>query len=362
MWFKQVQIYSLSESIPYQPEQLGERFTPLAFRPCLPTLPMTQGWVPPVSVDSFDDSVSLATTEMIPSSGVLSGEGVTINGVQSIVEEDAIMDEQESIAASIPALVYGLQGYQLFCMQIEEKVLPPIVVQQTLAERVAIMATERDSPVSPREKRSLKEAIILDLLPKSFSKRSKVYGYIDTQQGWLILDTASRTKAEQFVTLFKRSYPQVDCYPLATQSLPPLLTRWLLHQDIPTDFMIEKACLLKDPNQQNRQIRCQNQDLSASPIIDLMKAGCQVHELALSWRDQIEFVLGSDMTLKSLRYQDAVLNEAREALDETPAQRFAADFAIMSDALSQLLTELYAAVAKQEPSSRRVADPLLAAA
>ncbi len=63
-------------------------------------------------------------------------------------------------------------------------------------------------------------------------------------------------------------------------------TSWLVNQDNPTEFSVEKSCVLQDPNQENRVIRCQMQDLFAGSIQSLIKDGCHAIQLGLCWHDR----------------------------------------------------------------------------
>ena len=117
------------------------------------------------------------------------------------------------------------------------------------------------------------------------------------------------------------------------------MTRWLLDGSYPNSMGLEKACVLLDPNHIGRMIRCQQQDLSAHTVQALLKDGYEVSQLALSWQDQVSFVLNDDFSLKSIKYQDKLL----EIAGEEPAnvqEKFEADFVIMTKVLSNLLGDL----------------------
>ena len=45
----------------------------------------------------------------------------------------------------------------------------------------------------------------MTLLPRAFSKFTKLYAYIDTKNRRIVLGTANAKKAEQFITMFKKS-------------------------------------------------------------------------------------------------------------------------------------------------------------
>ena len=141
------------------------------------------------------------------------------------------------------------------------------------------------------------------LLPRAFSKYTRVYAYIDTKNHWLVLDTITPSKVEKFLNLFKKTFSEVNCQCIDTQKIAPLLTRWLKHNNVPPAFEIEKTGVLKDSHQQGRMIRCQQQDLQAPGIQSLLKDGYEVHQLSLNWQEKMRFVLVDDFTLKSICYQ-----------------------------------------------------------
>ena len=291
MWFKQTQIFQLSPFVRFDADGLSDQLQPLVFTPCLPSLPFSCGWVPPLE------------------------------------QEDA-------------PLVHGVNGYMLLCLQLEEKILPAAVIRQAVEEKAKEIAALRDRKVSQKEKYALKDEIIQTLLPRAFTKLSRIYAYVDTKNHWLVLDTASAPRAEKFLELLKRSLPATSMQPLLATKLTGALTRWLLHQNYPQAFAIEKSCVLSDPRKQSRVIRCQQQDLSANGIQWIIKDGCEVTQLGLSWRDHVQFVLADDFTLRSIKYQDEVIAQAKELEPETKQQQFAADFFIMTEVLSTLLRDL----------------------
>lgn len=291
MWFKQTQILQLSPALRFDTEALCDHLQPLTFTPCLPSLPFSCGFVPPLE------------------------------------QEDA-------------PLAHGVNGYMLLCLQLEEKILPATVVRQAVEEKAKEISALRDRKVSQKEKYALKDEIIQTLLPRAFSKMSRIYAYVDTKNNWLVLDTVSKPRAEKFLELLKKSLPATSMQPLIATKLTTALTRWLSHENYPETFTIEKSCVLSDPRKQSRVIRCQQQDLSANGIQWILKDGCEVTQLALSWREHVQFVLADDFSLRSIKFQDEVIAQAKELEPETKQQQFAADFFIMTEVLSALLKDL----------------------
>jgi len=293
MWFKQAQIFQLSKPISSDIAALEEQLESLVFRPCLPSIPSSHGWVSPIDKENAP-------------------------------------------------LVHAANGYLLICMQLEEKVLPAIVVRQALNEKIKELVAEQNRKISQKEKYALKDEIIQTLLPRAFSKMSRIYGYIDTRNHWLVIDTITSSKVEKFLALLKQLSGEISYHAIETKKIGPLLTQWLLRDNYPASLSIEKSCVLRDPNEQSRIIRCQQQDLLAGSIQSLLKDGCEVHQLYLTWQDKISFTLVDDLTFKNIKYNDEILSLAKDSYSESPEQEFDANFYIMTEALTALWVELIA--------------------
>jgi recombination associated protein RdgC len=296
MWFKQIQMFRLNDNFRYNPELFASQLAELEFSPCLPSMPFSIGWVAPVDEDGAP-------------------------------------------------LFYHGNGYVMLCMQVEEKILPAAVIKQELENRVKKIAKDEDRRVRRQEKISLKEDVIISLLPRAFSKLTRIYGYIDIKNHWLILNTLHGSKTEKFMSLFKKSITE-DIQPFALNKLAPEITQWLKADSYPKEFSIEKSCLLQDPKDQARVIRCQQQDLFAQCIQDLLKDGCEVNQLAMCWQDRVNFILAENFSVRSLRYQEEIQAQIKEMEIETKLQQFAADFFIMTATLSALLRDLIALFVK----------------
>jgi recombination associated protein RdgC len=303
MWFKQIQVFQLPEQ-KYSIEAISEKLEQLAFKPCLPSLPYSTGWASPVD------------------------------------EDDA-------------PIVRMVNGYIMTCIQIEEKILPNIVITQALQDKVKKIEARDDRKVRQKEKLTLKDEITFTLLPRAFSKISRLYAFIDTRNHWLIIGSTNAAKNEQYLNLFKRSIcEEVNSFDLIKPSA--IFTHWLKTQDYPSLFGIEKAAVLQDPNQQKRVIRCQHQDLFAQSIQAFIKDGCEAKQIALSWHDRVNFVLAEDFTLRSIQYQEDILTQSKD-VGETKQQRFDADVLIMTETLTSLFKDLLPLFMKKEPKEQKIA-------
>lgn len=302
MWFRQVQIFQLTRgSFRTPPETLAERLGLLAFSPCLPSMPFSLGWAPPAGGD--DDRLFRMINDCI-----------------------------------------------MLCLETEEKILPATVVRQFVQEKIRKIESEESRKVYSKERNTLKDEMITTLLPRAFCKRHRIYGYIDLKKQWLILGTANAKRAEQFLTLFKKTLSE-EITPLRVDALHEKMTRWVQQNEALSPFSIGNACVMQDKAEQGRVIRCRQQDLDEEGIQSLLKTGCQVRQLALSWQDQMEFILADPFTLQSVRFQEEIVERSRELEPETEQQQFDADFFIFSGVFSLMFDDLMQLVSAEVAES-----------
>ena len=74
-----------------------------------------------------------------------------------------------------------------------------------------------------------------------------------------------------------------------------------------------------------------------------------VTQLALTFEDRLSFVLDQRLTVKRLKFLDIVQEAAREVDAENAAERFDADFAVMSLELARFLPRLVEAFGGEAP-------------
>src|SRR3990167_1451026 len=296
MLFKQSRLFQLTDSACYSPENLEDKLEQLAFRECPPSMLLSSGWVSPIDEDNAP-------------------------------------------------LIQMMNSYIMICLQVEEKILPAVVIRQELNKKIKQIEVNENRKVYQKEKYALKDEIIVTLLPRAFSRLTRVYAYIDTKNHLLVLGTINEKKVDQFLSIIKKTVGE-KIQPFEINKLSYTLTHWLQHKSYPTSFSIEKSCVLQDPNQENRVIRCQQQDLFAGSIQLLIKEGCQIKQIALEWQDRVSFVLVDDFSLQSIQFKDEIIEQVKEMEPETTQQIFNADFLIMTETMSSLFKELSQSLSK----------------
>lgn len=289
MWFKNIRILEFQSSFKISAEQLEQQLNTIAFKPCAKSLPISYGWVSP-------------------------------------------LDTQAS------TLTFKQDAFILLKLRIEEKILPPIVIREHLQEEIKELQQKFGRKIHKDEKERLKDEIYQTLLPKAFSKSSYVYGYIDLEKNWLIVDATSSKKLAYFVSLLHKCIGQ-QAYLPELKPTSQVMTQWLINNDYPNSLSFADAGVLKKNDEHTRIARFKNQDLLSDNVQSFLHDGSQAIQLGFIWADQIQFTLKEDFCISSVRFLEAV-KEQQDGITESPEERFSADFLIMSKTVQTFLTEL----------------------
>ena len=296
MWFRNLQVYQLQDRSLSDPEVLASRLQPDAFSGCGRMDMVASGWSTPLGR----------------------------HGEQ---------------------LVHVVNGYTMICLRREEKLIPAGVVRQLLDERVADIEDTEAREVRTREKRRLKEDIIVDLLPRALTRKTDRFAYVDVRNGLLVVDSASSARAELLVTQLRQTLGRLPLSALQSQnSLSEKMTRWLESAQLPDGFALGEDCELRHPQPDGGVVSCRHQDLGAAEVRNHIRSGKRAVRLAMHWRERLSFVLHEDLSIKRLRFEDIVSEPEQATVADDPASRFDLDFSLMALELATFLPQLIEAV------------------
>ncbi|PXW89035.1 recombination associated protein RdgC [Nitrosomonas sp. Nm84] len=237
---------------------------------------------------------------------------------------------------------YGQQW--LIALGVEKKLLPAGVINQHAKTRITQIEQMQGYKPGKKQTRDIKEATIIELLPRAFTQCHKTYAWIDAVKNRLIIDTTSASKAEEFVEALIKSVHGFTLAPLETKISPSsAMTRWLSGDDLPSIFTIDRDCELQGMNDEKATVKYTHHVLDADETARHIRAGKKVTKLAMTWNSKISFVLHDNLQLRRIAPQD-ILKEPTESTEEL----FASDFAIMTGELSQLITDMIDALGGED--------------
>ena len=235
----------------------------------------------------------------------------------------------------------------------EDKLLPNSVVNDELAARLKKLAAKSGKLIGSKERKRLKEDVLTDLLPRAFTRLSKRNAYLDTENGWVAVDTGSRKAAEACVSLVRDALGSFPASPLVAEESPRvLMTDWLARGNLPAGLALGDECELRDSADGGAAVRCQRQDLESDEIREHLKSGKQVFQLGLVFEDRISFSLDEDLVVRKLRFLDLVQNELGEVESDSAVAELDARFALMTLELGRLLERLQEWFGLPRPSEK----------
>lgn len=293
MLFRNATLFRFSPAVAGELKRLEEVLGEHRLRPCGPMEMFTKGFVPPVGND--EDSPLLNT----------------------------------------------VKHCTWFAVGGEDKMLPAAVVNDELQRKVRKIAEEHGRKVGGRERKRLKEDIITELLPRAFVRSSRLSGYVDTQHGWLVLDTSSRKSAENAITQVREalgSFPAVP--PAPEEGHRVLMTDWLANGNLPDGLALGDECELRDPAAATgARWKGRAADLEGEEVKEHLRNGKQVFQLGLVFNDRMSFVLGEDLTIRKLKFLDVVMDELGSGFEDAQTEANAI-FALLTLELKKLLAKL----------------------
>lgn len=245
-----------------------------------------------------------------------------------------------------------LRGAELFCFSVgkqillvahkEEKIIPAHVIKRELDNRINELEEKENRKLKKTEKQALKDDVVSVLLPRAFSKNQQTAIWIDTEKNLIYVDAASSKRAEDVLALLRKSLGSLPVVPLAFANEPSMvMTDWIIKNDMPQWLVPLEEAELKAADDRGI-IRCKNQALDSEEMISHLQAGKFVTKLALEWEEHLTFVLNDDGTLKRLKFADMIREKNDDILKEDFAQRFDADFILMTGELAKLTENLIA--------------------
>lgn len=230
------------------------------------------------------------------------------------------------------SLIFYSQGHMLLTALRQERILPASVVNEEVDEQVADIEQREGRKVTRKEKTALKEQVTEALLPRAFVKSQRIDLWWDTERGIIGINSSSRNRAEDVLELLRETLGSLKVTPLSTQSIPiRSMTDWLSDKYTrPPGLKIGDSVVLKAKGDDG-VVRGKQVDLDSDEMQQLLESGRQAAQMAVEIEGQLSFVMHDDLALKSLRFGDALIEQADMDDDGDDAlARFESDFIIMA--------------------------------
>ncbi|TNC82554.1 MAG: recombination-associated protein RdgC [Oleiphilus sp.] len=293
MWFKNLTLYRFTKPFDVQPEQLEEQLSEALFKPCSANDIYQIGWVAPLGNKSEN-------------------------------------------------LIHVSDKFWMLCLCKQERILPSSVVNEQVQERCEEIENSQSRKVSRKEKSELKEQVTIELMPKAFTRTIHYFAYICPRDGYMVVNTASAKVADELTSFLRKTIGSLPIRPIEVNTSPSaVMTHWLAGKEkLSEHFELGVECELVSGGEEKAAVKYKGMDLDIEQIEQHIESGMLVDKLTLAWRENINFLLSSDLTIRRLKFSDLVQEKFDDIDTDDKASRFDASFSIMAMEIDQLIPDI----------------------
>ncbi len=300
MWFRNLLLYRFSQDVPFDEAGLLTALEQRPARPCASQETHTMGWTTPFGRHSEN-------------------------------------------------LLQVAEGYWLIALRKEERILPGSVVKDALSEKVEEIEARDARKIYKKERDTLKDDIIMSLLPRAFTRTQTTLACIAPAEGWIAVDTSSAKRAEDLLSLLRECTGTLPVRPINVKMAPAAcMTDWVKTSEAPEGLVVLDECELRDTKEDGGVIRCKRQDLGSDEIQQHLSVGKQVSQLGLAWQDKLSLTLDDKLGVKRLRFEELLRDQADDQGGDDMAGQLDATFIIMSKTLSEFIPALTSALGGED--------------
>jgi recombination associated protein RdgC len=248
-------------------------------------------------------------------------------------------------------LAESVGGQLILKLCTERRAVPASAVKAAVDERIEKYKAETGNErVGAKIKKEFKEDVVLELLPRAFTKRSSTLIWLDPVNRFLVVDSGSLTGADKVVTYLIEALsavpgagPGIVVKPVQTQtSATASMSHWLTTQEAPLNFSVDRDCELKTPDDQKATVRYSRHTLEIDEVPQHIAAGKVPTQLAMTWNERVSFVLNESAQVRKLKLLDVVMDGVQEGGKDDDG--FDTDAAILTGELSGLIPDLIEAL------------------
>ena len=239
-------------------------------------------------------------------------------------------------------LVESIGNQWILKLMMESKMVPGTVITRKVKERAAQIEAATGRKPGKKEMKELKEEARLTLMPMAFTKQASVVVWINPAERLLVIDAASQGKADEVLTCLAKSMEGLGAMLIQTTISPvAAMSDWLLSQEPPAGFSIDRECELKANDDSKAVVRYSRHALDIEEVQQHITRGKVPTRLAMTWEGRVSFMLTETFQIKKLSFVEGVFQDSASSSKD---DRFDADAAIATGEIAKLIPDLLSAL------------------
>lgn len=248
------------------------------------------------------------------------------------------------------ALVENINRQIIVRLCTERRPVPASAIKAAVEERIEKYKQETGRErVGAKIKKEFKEEVLLDLMPRAFTKQSSTTLWLDPVNKFIVVDSGSLTGADKVVSFLVEALSSIGgaaglkAQPVQTsQSAAVSMAHWLSSREAPVGFTVDRDCELKMPDDEKSTVRYSRHTLEIDEVAEHIAAGKVPTQLAMTWNDRVSFVLSDAGQIKKLKLLDVVLDGIGDKGKDDDG--FDTDAAILTGELSAMIPDILEAL------------------
>lgn len=237
-------------------------------------------------------------------------------------------------------LMLTIGEHSLLKVRTESKILPSSVINKKLADKVEQLEQKLQRKLKKSERLSLKDELMIDLLPQAFTKDQYTYVWINHRDNFIAVSSSSFKNAEDVLTLLRKELGSLAITPLSSeQPADKIFTQWLREDKAAEKFIIHNDALLIDPIDTGK-IKLTKEDLTTDAVKNYLDAGRTVESLSLVYKEQTSFTINTSLVFSKIGYSSEMLDKNDDFTPEEKERRVEVDFLLVAEELSSLISDL----------------------
>ncbi|MES2686421.1 MAG: recombination-associated protein RdgC [Pseudomonadota bacterium] len=248
------------------------------------------------------------------------------------------------------ALVETVNRQLIVRLCTERRPVPASAIKAAVEERIEKYKQETGRErVGAKMKKEFKEEVLVDLMPRAFTKQSSTTLWLDPVHKFIVVDSGSLTGADKVVSFLVEALSSIPgaaglkAQPVQTsQSAAASMAHWLSSREAPVGFTVDRDCELKTPDDEKSTVRYSRHTLEIDEVAEHIAAGKVPTQLAMTWNDRVSFVLSDAGQIKKLKLLDVVLDGIGDRGKDDDG--FDTDAAILTGELSAMIPDILEAL------------------
>lgn len=237
-------------------------------------------------------------------------------------------------------LAHQVDGAILISAVCNFRQVPGDAINAELKSRIAVIEREQERKVRGKERDQLKDLVIQHLLPRVLPKQKRITALILPAHNLILVNTVKAADAEDLLSTLREVLGTLPVRPLTTQHSPSVvMTGWLKDKrTAPENFYTLGDAVLTGLESGKAQFS--DMDMAGEEVQMHLDAGMKVSNLAMAWGDKFSFRINDKLAIDKIKFEDLIMQEARQNAGEEASQMFDASIAIMVGTFSKFITEV----------------------